>query len=111
MADVVWSELNTTRKSARFPGLPEEPEHLETSGAPEVVPVDAGKVYLTDRRLLFNGEKEEIGIPLGQIADFVVVEGGVHIHRKRGKNPFLKLELGADIFTLMLARLLQDLNR
>ena len=72
--------------------------------------VDAGVVYLTNKRILFCGARKNLSIKLGKILDFTPYSDGVCIQKDAGKNPLLKFSDGVDIFCAMLARAISDDN-
>ncbi len=112
-ADANWCELHAVTRSARYgrtrPAT-DEGDQVQRHMFHELSKLDSGRILLTNRRILFSGEKRRRIIPLARIKDFVPMENGVQIHRKSGTNPFLQFELGVDVFSLMLARGLRDLH-
>ena len=69
---------------------------------------DVGVLLLTNRRLLFKGKKKSVNIALKDIKDFHPFLNGVQFERKKRKNLFVAFDLGIDIFSLMLFRLLRE---
>ncbi|HJZ12080.1 MAG TPA: hypothetical protein VJ521_08015, partial [Acidobacteriota bacterium] len=113
-ADARWCELRTVTRKARYgaPGMQqsEQQSHIQSKTFQEIVPIEEGRVYLTSKRVFFYGPKKQRSILLSHIQDFVPMDNGIHIHRKTGASPFIELELGIDIFALILARRLRDLH-
>ena len=112
-ADANWCELHSITKSARYGSIAktaEEGDQVQRQIFQELNVRDSGRIYLTNKRILFSGEKRQRIIPHSRIKDFVPMENGVQIHRKSGTNPFLQFELGVDVFSLILARTLRDMH-
>jgi hypothetical protein len=72
----------------------------------DLVPVDVGKVYFTNRRILFNGLNRESTIKLGTILSFQVFADGLIVERKKGRSPYLMIEGDAEAAAIILSRLL-----
>jgi hypothetical protein len=63
---------------------------------------------LTNRRIIFTGEKSNKTLSLKQILDFEVYTNGVEIKKSTGKNPFLSFEDDTEIFSMILGKLLDE---
>ncbi len=74
----------------------------------EWLKIDSGKIYLTNKRLIFMGSKGNKTIPLTKILDIKAYKNGVDIMKDTGKSPFLEFSSEVDIFTLILIRLLNE---
>ena len=112
-ADANWCELQTITKSARYGSTTQasnEGDQVQRQLFHELNVKDSGRIYLTSKRIVFSGDKRQRSIPHTRVKDFVPMENGVQIHRKSGSNPFLQFELGIEVFTLILARVLRDLH-
>jgi hypothetical protein len=112
-ADANWCELHAITKSARYGSArdrSEEGDEVQRQIFQELEVKDSGRIYLTNKRILFSGSKRQRTIPVAPIKDFVPMENGIQIHRKAGPHPFLQFELGVDVFSLILARILRDLH-
>jgi len=72
--------------------------------------LDSGKVYLTERRILFRGERGNKTLRLDRIVNFEPFENGIEIEKDSGKNPFLEFAPGAEVFAMILGRLLEELE-
>ena len=59
--------------------------------------LDTGDLYVTSKRLFFNGAKKNISIPLGKITMFTVFKDGLQIEKEAGKDPYF---LGASDWEL-----------
>jgi hypothetical protein len=72
--------------------------------------IDSGRIYLTNKRLLFLGARKNTSINLSKILDFTPYKNGVDIQKDSGKSPFLKFEYGIEMFSMMLGRAISDLS-
>ena len=111
VADANWCEVRSITRTARY-GLSAErsgKDQIKRQTTHEFTKVDSGRIYLTNKRVLFYGNKLEQAIALTQVKDFVPMGNGIQIHRKSGNHPFLQFDLGVEVFSLMLARNLRDL--
>lgn len=70
--------------------------------------IDTGTLYLTNKRIIFTGTTKNSTIPLGKIVDFIPDHEGVEISKETGKSPVLQMKKQADVFCIMLERLLND---
>lgn len=112
-ADANWCELQSITKSARYgrtDQASEQGDQVQRQLFHELNVKDSGRVYLTNKRIVFSGDKRQRTIPHNRIKDFIPMENGVQIHRQSGNNPYLQFELGVDVFSLILARVLRDLH-
>jgi len=71
--------------------------------------IDSGTISLTNKRLIFMGSHRTTSIRLSRILDFQPYKNGVEIRKDKGRNPFLALKKNADIFAMILARVMADL--
>jgi hypothetical protein len=69
--------------------------------------IDTGIIYLTNKRIIFIGGQKNNSIAINKIIDFTPFENGVTIEKATGKSPFIELDKGADIFSMILNRLIQ----
>ena len=70
--------------------------------------IDTGILYLTNKRIIFTGNKKNTNIRIDKILDFTPYTDGVEIGKETGKSPTLKMLQNADIFCMMLERLLNE---
>jgi len=70
--------------------------------------IDTGTLYLTNKRLIFTGSKKNSIIHLDKILDFKPYNDGVEIGKETGKSPTIQLNESADIFCIMLERILNE---
>lgn len=74
--------------------------------------IDSGRVYLTTKRVLFDGALKNQSIRLQKILDVIPYKDGVQLEKDAGKCPFLELHSSQDIaiFVSILARLISDVT-
>ena len=53
--------------------------------------LDAGTLYITSKRLLFDGSRKSTALPLRRILNFTVYQDGVQIEKDSGKDQFFML--------------------
>ena len=70
--------------------------------------IDSGALYLTNKRLLFVGEKNTRTLRLPSIVDFEVYKNGISIKRAQGKAIFLGCGEIPDLLGMILGRCLQE---
>ena len=75
----------------------------------ELTLIDSGKLYITNKRLLFVGSKQNKPIQLNKIIDFTVYRNGLEVLKDSGKSPFYKMVSNADLAGAYLSRCLNDL--
>jgi hypothetical protein len=68
--------------------------------------IDSGKLYLTNKRVIFMGGKGNKTITINKILDFNVYTNGIEIQKDSGKSPFLSFSKNTDMFAVILAKLL-----
>jgi hypothetical protein len=73
----------------------------------ELQKIDKGVLFLTDRRVIFMGERQNRTHRLSSILDFDTFSNGIELQRSSGKNPFLAIQ-NADIASLTLGRILEE---
>lgn len=71
--------------------------------------IDAGDLFLTNKRLIFMGAKGNKRIRLNKILDFTAYQNGVDIQKETGKSPFIAFEENTDIFSIILGRAISEL--
>lgn len=70
--------------------------------------IDSGTLYLTNKRIIFTGSKKNSNIRIDKILGFSSHTDGVEISKETGKSPTLQMVQNADIFCIMLERLLNE---
>lgn len=68
--------------------------------------IDQGTIYLTNKRLLFRGEKGNKTIAFNSIIDLEIYTNGVQIERSTGKSPFLEFTYNVEVFAAILNQVL-----
>jgi hypothetical protein len=70
--------------------------------------IDTGILYLTNKRLIFMGQKGNKTITISKILDFKPFKNGVDIQKESGKSPFLEFDSNVDLFSMILSRLMTN---
>jgi hypothetical protein len=70
--------------------------------------IDSGQIYLTNKRLIFMGAKSNKIIAINKILDIEPFRNGIDIQKESGKSPFLEFSNNADIFSMILVRLMNE---
>lgn len=70
--------------------------------------IDSGKLYLTNKRVIFMGSKGNKTITINKILDFNVFSNGIEIQKDSGKSPFFEFNNNTDVFAVILAKLLME---
>jgi hypothetical protein len=75
----------------------------------ELIMIDSGKIYLTNKRLIFVGSKKTSNIKLSKILSINPYADALEIVKDTGKLPTITLEKDkAEIFYLILSRLIDE---
>lgn len=73
-----------------------------------LVQIDAGTLYITDKRLFFDGHEKNSTVTWRSVAAVAAFDGGIEIEKQTGRSPFLKLseqpERAAALATRLLMR-------
>jgi len=71
--------------------------------------IDSGNLYVTNKRILFNGSKENKTIRYGQIVDLTPYIDGVKISKDSGGAPIFELsDPDGEVLTATIVRIIQD---
>lgn len=70
--------------------------------------IDSGRLFLTNKRIIFMGSRRNRVIRLNTILDFTAYRNGVDIQKARGKSPFLEFSADTGIFSLILGRVIDE---
>lgn len=70
--------------------------------------INSGRLFLTNKRLIFMGTQNNTAIELTKILDFIPYKNGVKIQEESGKISFLVFDKDIDIFAVTLGRVIQD---
>lgn len=68
--------------------------------------IDEGRLYFTNKRVLFLGGSRNTNIRLNRVLDFVPYSDGLKIVKDSGHNPIFQFDADIDIVTIILNRLL-----
>ncbi|MFT3947890.1 MAG: hypothetical protein QM763_13050 [Agriterribacter sp.] len=120
IANVNWYELRSVRQRVSYSGYSTSFKVAKgfylRSGSyrPQSYSVDTmklietGTIYLTNKRIIFTGNKKNSNIRIDKILDFTPYSDGVEIGKETGKSPTLQMAQNADIFCMILERLLNE---
>ncbi|MEM9675480.1 MAG: hypothetical protein ACFB15_08460 [Cyclobacteriaceae bacterium] len=67
-----------------------------------------GKLYLTNQRMILRGNEQEKYVHLDSITDFQPHSDGIAIFKNKGKTLLLALRDDAEVFSILLGRVLRD---
>ncbi len=121
--DVAWYELRRVTRRIRYGGPTMRIKLMKgvywrmgdlgvRSVSEDVMTrIDEGTVYVTNRRLLFRGERKNTSIRLSKILDITPHRNGVEIEKDTGRSPFLEFHSDVDIFCAALTRAIEDAIR
>jgi tellurite resistance protein len=70
--------------------------------------IDSGKIFLTNKRVIFMGLKANKTIALKKILDFSVYSNGIQLEKDSGKSPFFEFNTNTDILGMILGKLIRD---
>lgn len=79
-------------------------------GADVMKLVDEGTLYLTNKRIVLAGGVKNSVVRLDGISGLIASQEGVEIRKLTGKNVVLRLGEQADMFCMLLQRVLNDVN-
>ncbi|ARS35790.1 hypothetical protein [Pontibacter actiniarum] len=117
---VDWHELRTVRHRTSYSGystsfrvakgfyLRSGSYTPRSYSSDEMKLIDSGTVYLTNKRIIFTGAKKNSNIRLDKILHITPYSDGVEIGKETGKSPLLQLPNRADVFCIILERLLRE---
>lgn len=71
--------------------------------------IDSGEVFITNKRIIFIGRKKNTNIPLNKVLSLNPYSDGVEVVKATGRSPVISVSEGADILTMILSRLINDL--
>lgn len=111
--DALWLEV---RRSAAVPWHPQyisigDKSEMAWSYAPIVedclTEIDAGQLFLTNKRLIFVGKGTTTTIPLSKILRIEQFREGIKVHKETGRSPYL-VSSRAQVLGAVSARLLAE---
>jgi hypothetical protein len=84
---------------------------IESLQGQDMTLLDSGKVYVTNARLIFEGTKQTLLVPLDQITDFVTFKNGIRFNRmftNVDKPLFIEVFNNTDIFSIIFGKVLAN---
>jgi len=118
VADVSWYELRGSQKLDVHAGRITHKEFYlqelskQKSANNSVLRfVDKGTVYLTNKRILFDGQAKNSNIRLDGVELTTPYKNAVYILKEKGKSPVLQFAKKADVFALILERLFKTVQQ
>ncbi|MFT3823338.1 MAG: hypothetical protein QM731_05430 [Chitinophagaceae bacterium] len=118
--NVNWHELRSVRQQVSYTGystsikiakgfyLYSGSSRRQSYSVDTMKLIDTGTLYLTNKRIIFMGTKKNSNIRIDKILNFTPYTDGVEIDKETGKSPTLQINQNADIFCMMLERLLNE---
>lgn len=73
--------------------------------------IDSGSVYVTQRRIIFEGYKAKTQIQMGNIRSVAPFSDGLVIERNNRKNLIFRVSKNADLLAMFLGRAISDLQK
>ena len=70
--------------------------------------IDTGSLYVTNKRIIFTGNKKNSNIRFDKILSILPYSDGMEVSKETGKSPILQISDRSDIFCLILERLLRE---
>lgn len=70
--------------------------------------IDIGTLYLTNKRLIFMGQKNNKTINLNKILDFTCYKNGFDIQKDTGKSPFIEFSENVDLFAIIFGQCIKQ---
>lgn len=119
--NVDWHELRSYRSGTHYSGYSMNIKivkgfYLKTgSYTPKSVSsehltvIDTGTLYLTNKRIIFTGYKKNSNLRLEKILNITPYSDGVEISKETGRSPVLKIKGNADVFCMILDRLIKEM--
>lgn len=74
----------------------------------ELAPVDSGRLYVTDKRLVLLGARKSSTIRLNKIVSFTPYSDGIELFKETGKSIIIKIDTDMELFNLLLSRVLME---
>lgn len=120
MQNVDWYEHRAVKSSVGYSGLSGRIKiakgiyyrvgkmGLNVHSTQEMTKIDTGKVYITNKRLIFAGGLKNTSIPFSKIINLQPYKDGIEIIKDSGKSPLLAFSNDVDIFTATLTRAISD---
>ncbi len=71
--------------------------------------LDSGILYVTNKRLIFTGQKKNANIRLDKILSITPYSDGIEVVKDAGRNPVFIVPSNADILSMTLSRIINEL--
>jgi hypothetical protein len=84
--------------------------HPQRITSDELQVIDTGTIYVTNKRLIFDGSLKNTNIPFGKILSITPYSDGVGIEKDSGRSPVFQVSNAADLLAMYISRLLKDFN-
>jgi hypothetical protein len=75
------------------------PHRVTTEGLEQI---DVGQLYITSKRIIFTGTRENRSIPLPNLLGFHVYADGLHLEKASGKSPTIKMSGDVELAAVIL---------
>jgi len=73
-----------------------------------LVKIDSGKLYLTNKRLIFVGSTKNTSIRINRILSITPFSDGIEIIKDAGKNVFFEFNADSEVFAMILTKLINE---
>jgi hypothetical protein len=117
IADVSWYELRGSQKfDVHARAITHKEFYLQELSKQKSVNnsvlrfVDKGTLYLTNKRILFDGQVKNSNIRLEGIESTTPYKNALHVLKEKGKSPVLQFAKKVDVFALILERLKREIS-
>lgn len=74
----------------------------------QLLEIDFGMLYVTNKRIIFVGNKKNTNIQINKILSVTPYSDGIGIEKDSGKSPILRVICDADILAMILGRVIND---
>ena len=81
---------------------------IQKSTAEELQLIDSGRVFITNKRIIFLGNKKNSNIPINKILSINPYSDGVGIEKASGRSPIITVSDDADLLIMILSRVIND---
>jgi hypothetical protein len=82
---------------------------IQRSTSEELQLIDSGRIFVTNKRIIFLGNKKSTNIPLNKILSINPYSDGVGIEKSSGRSPIITVSTDADLLVMILSRVINDL--
>jgi hypothetical protein len=120
ISNVNWYELRSIRQRVSYSGystsfrvakgfyLRSGSYSPRSYSVDQMTLIDSGTVYLTNKRIIFTGSKKNLNIRLEKILNITPYSDGLEIDKETGKSATLQLRDNADVFCMIMERLVRE---